>query len=225
MGRKCCPPAGVPWALLLETCLAKVLVLFAHPRPDRSENNTPLFEVAKAVHGVTAVDLYADYPDFSIDVDREQQRLVAHDVIIFQHPLYWYSCPAILKEWQDLVLEHGFAYGHEGHALDGKILCNAVTTGAKPDAYTPGGMNHMELRGLLAPFEKTADLCGMRYLAPFALFGAGRAVAEGRLDSHLNGYDDFLKALVADRLDLDKAAAASVLSDVLDPFLRPLETK
>ena len=43
-------------------------------------------------------------------------------MIVFQHPVYWYSSPAILKEYQDLVLEYGFAYGHDGHALDGKCL-------------------------------------------------------------------------------------------------------
>lgn len=199
--------------------MADVLVLFAHPRPDRSEVNTPMFEVAKSVKGVTAVDLYAEYPDFNIDIATEQDRLMAHDVIVFQHPLYWYSAPAIMKEWQDLVLEHGFAYGLHGKALKGKAFLNAVTTGARTEAYTVQGLNHAELRPLLAPFEKTADLCGMRFLAPFAIFAAGRAVEEHRLNVHLNAYDDLLKALVADRFDLDKAASAAVLTDVLDDFI------
>ncbi|MCV0428551.1 MAG: NAD(P)H-dependent oxidoreductase [Roseibium sp.] len=199
--------------------MAKVLVLFAHPRPDRSEVNFPLFETAKGVQGVTAVDLYADYPDFNINVDLEQARLVEHDVVIFQHPLYWYSAPSIMKEWQDLVLEHGFAYGLHGHALDGKSFLNAISTGAKPNAYSKDGMNHSDLRSLLAPFERTADLCGMRYLAPFVMFGAGRAMEENRLDVHRNAYDDLLKALVADRFDLKKAAKANYLTDVLDDFI------
>lgn len=181
--------------------------------------NQPLFETARGVQGVTVVDLYAEYPDFSIDIDREQARLVAHDVIVFQHPLYWYSSPALLKEWQDLVLEHGFAYGLHGTALRGKAFLNAVTTGAKPEAYSADGMNHAELRSLLGPFEKTADLCGMRFLAPFVMFGAGRAREEDRVNVHRNAYDDLLKALVAGRFDLDKAAKAPVLTDVLDDFI------
>ncbi|WP_209015937.1 NAD(P)H-dependent oxidoreductase [Roseibium sp. RKSG952] len=203
--------------------MAKVLVLFAHPRPDRSEINVPMFELAKSVRGVTAVDLYADYPDFAIDVDTEQKRLAENDAVIFQHPLYWYSAPAIMKEWQDLVLEHNFAYGLKGHALEGKSFMNVVTMGAKSDAYTEHGMNHAALRSLLAPFEKTADLCGMRYLAPFAVFGAGRALEENRLDVHLNAYDDLLKALVADRLDLRKAAKAPYLGADLSKFILPAE--
>ncbi|MCV5371612.1 NAD(P)H-dependent oxidoreductase, partial [Escherichia coli] len=91
----------------------KVLILFAHPSQHRSEVNTPLFKEAQKIEGVTCVDLYGEYPRFNINIDREQQRLREHDVVIFQFPLYWYSTPAILKEWQDLVLEYGFAYGTE----------------------------------------------------------------------------------------------------------------
>lgn len=193
--------------------MAKVLILFAHPRPDRSEVNVVLARRAAEVEGVTLIDLYAEYPTFEIDVDREQARLVAHEVIILQHPIYWYSSPAILKEWQDLVLEFGFAYGQDGHALDGKIALNVVTTGAQREAYTDEGSNGAELRALLMPFEKTFQLCRMRYLAPFALFGAGRAVEEDRLDRHVRNYEALLAALVEDRLDFDAAEAAYTLSD------------
>ena len=139
----------------------KTLVLFAHPRPDRSEVNVHLAHAARRIEGVSVVDLYAEYPAFDIDCDREQQRLVDHDAVILQHPLYWYSSPAILKEWQDLVLEHGFAYGHDGHALDGKVVLNAVTCGGAREAYTDAAVNRGEIKELLLPFAKTFDLCRM----------------------------------------------------------------
>lgn len=195
------------------------LVLFAHPRTDRSQVNRPLLESARSVEGVTVVDLYEEYPTFDIDVDREQERLLAHDAIVLQHPLYWYSSPAILKEWQDLVLEHGWAYGHEGHALDGKVALNAVTCGATRDVYTAGGANEIELRALLAPFEKTFHLCRMRYLAPFALFGAALATEDGRLEAHARDYTALLTALVENRVDLDAAEAVLAMTDDLEPLL------
>ena len=201
----------------------KTLLLFAHPRADRSEANRPLIDAARSVSGVTTVDLYAEYPTFEIDIDREQQRLIDHDALVLQHPLYWYSVPAILKEWQDLVLEHGWAYGQDGHALDGKIAFNVVTAGAQRDAYTDAGANGVELRGLLAPIEKTFALCRMRYLAPFALFGAGRAAEEGRLATHVADYTRLLAALVEDRIDLAGAEAALALSDDLDRIIAPEE--
>ena len=199
--------------------MKKVLVLFAHPRTDRSECNVPLAEAARSVDGVTFVDLYAEYPTFEIDVDREQARLVDHDVIVFQHPVYWYSTPAILKEWQDLVLEYGFAYGAEGRALAGKWGLNAVTCGARREVYTRDGAYQHELRTFLLPIEQTMLLCHMRVLPPFALFAAGHADDEGRLSAHTKDYVRLLRALVEDRVDLERASAAKTLSDDLDRWL------
>ena len=192
----------------------KPIVYLAHPRPDRSEITAPLFRAAQALEGITCVDLYAEYPTFEIDVAREQQRLADHDAILFLHPLYWYSAPALIKEWQDLVMEHGWAYGHNGHALDGKIGLNAVSCGAPAEAYSSDGANGASLRALLAPFEKTADLCRMRYLAPFALFGAGRAIDEGRDVPHTRLWQSLLSALLEDRLNIDAARNAPLLNEI-----------
>lgn len=180
-----------------------ILILFAHPSLDRSEVNLPLAEISAQLDGVTLVDLYAEYPDFIIDIDREQARLREHDVIIFMHPLYWYSTPAILKEWQDLVLEHGFAYGSDGTALHGKIFFNAVTAGGADSAYQEGGYNNFTLRQLLHPLEQTARLCGMTYLPPFALFSSRTAVEEKRVDAHVGEWLDVLKYLRDKRRDIN----------------------
>lgn len=197
----------------------KVLVLYAHPRNDRSVTNVRLADAAREVDGVTLIDLYAEYPSFDIDVDREQDRLLTHDVLVFQHPLYWYSSPAILKEWQDLVLEYGFAYGHDTHALAGKLFFNAVTCGAGRDAYCVDGLHGHELRDLLLPFSRTFHLCRMQVLPPFALFGAGRPVADDRLDAHVDGYRRLLTGIVGGRLDVARTAGLLALSDHLDDLL------
>ena len=181
----------------------KILVLFAHPSLDRSEVNRPMVEATAEVPGVTLLDLYAEYPRWEIDVDLEQKRLLDHDVVAFLHPLYWYSTPAILKEWQDLVLEHGFAYGSEGTALHNKIFFNALTAGGAEAAYCAQGYNHYTIRELLHPLEQTAILCGMRYLPPFALFASRTAVEEGRVDAHVADWVRVLEALRDERLDLD----------------------
>ncbi|WP_394252239.1 NAD(P)H-dependent oxidoreductase [Vibrio profundi] len=193
----------------------RVLVLFAHPSLHRSEVNKPLFEQAQKVDGVTTVDLYAEYPTFNINIDKEQKRLDEHDVIIFQFPLYWYSTPAILKEWQDLVLEYGYAYGTDGNALQGKSFFCAITAGAKEDAYQSEGYNHFKIRELLYPLEQTASLCGMDYLAPFALFGARTAVEENRVEQHIELYRQLLTALVNDNIDTNRANQVAKLNHYL----------
>ncbi|RYE35767.1 MAG: NAD(P)H oxidoreductase, partial [Sphingobacteriales bacterium] len=94
--------------------MARVLILFAHPAFEKSRVHRPMVKQVLKLEGITFHDLYESYPDYDIDLDREQELLLRHDVIVFQHPFYWYSCPAILKQWQDLVLEHGWAYGRGG---------------------------------------------------------------------------------------------------------------
>ena len=180
----------------------KVLVLFAHPSQHRSEANRPLVRATEALDGVTVIDLYSEYPDFYIDIDREQQRLRDHDVVVFMFPLYWYSTPSLLKEWQDLVLEYGFAYGHDGTELHGKLLLCAITAGGLEDAYRHQGYNHYSIRELLRPIEQTATLCGMTYLPPYALFGSRTALEDGRVQTHVDGWIRIAKDLVADRFDI-----------------------
>lgn len=194
----------------------RVLVLFAHPSQHRSEANKPLFEQAKRIDGVTCVDLYAEYPTFKINIDHEQKRLLDHDIIIFQFPLYWYSTPAILKEWQDLVLEYGFAYGTDGNELEGKKLLCSITAGGKQDAYQCDGYNHFTIRELLHPIEQTASLCGMDYLAPFALFGSRTALEENRIQEHVDNYKFLLEALVTGKVNVKKAGKAEKLNHYVE---------
>ena len=164
----------------------RILVLLAHPAHRRSRANAALRAAAQAVEGVTLHDLYEAYPDFLIDVDHEQALLRQHDVVVFQHPVYWYSSPAILKEWQDLVLEHGFAYGRAGTALADKALLSAVTAGGTETAYAPEGLNRHSIQEFLRPFEATARLCRMHWLPPFILHGThlldGAALARHAAD-------------------------------------------
>ncbi|MDH3220378.1 MAG: NAD(P)H-dependent oxidoreductase [Gammaproteobacteria bacterium] len=196
---------------------ARILILFAHPSQHRSEVNLPLVRASSNVDGVTVIDLYAEYPDYCIDIDREQQRLRANDVIVFMFPLYWYSTPAILKEWQDLVLEYGFAYGHGGNVLRGKRLLCAVTAGGTEDAYRTSGFNHYSIRELLRPIEQTATLCGMVYLPPYALFGSRTALDDGRVDAHVDNWRRILDCLLHDRIDIAMAEKAEKLNECVAP--------
>ncbi len=77
----------------------------------------------------------------------------------------------MLKEWIDVVLQHGFAYGREGKALAGKKVMTAISSGGRRDVYQEGGMRKYSIRQLLAPFEQTVTLCNMLYLPPFVVHG------------------------------------------------------
>jgi glutathione-regulated potassium-efflux system ancillary protein KefG len=199
----------------------RVLVLFAHPALEKSRVNRVLIEGLEDMEGITFHDLYEAYPDLDIDVPREQALLLGHDVIVMQHPLFWYSTPAILKEWQDLVLQHGWAYGHDGHALRGKTLLSAITTGGKADAYHRDGFNEHSVRDFLLPIAQTAKLCGMNWLAPFVAHGTLRMTHEQMAD-YGRDYRRLLVALRDGNVDIEVAAGPNLpfINLELDHVLR-----
>ncbi|MUL08664.1 NAD(P)H-dependent oxidoreductase [Aliivibrio fischeri] len=198
----------------------KVLILFAHPSQHRSEVNVALIEQAKKIENVTVVDLYHDYPKFNIDIDKEQKQLLEHDVVIFQFPLYWYSTPAILKEWQDMVLEYGFAYGTDGNALKGKTFLCAITAGGKEEAYQTNGYNQFTIRELLHPLEQMASLTHMEYIAPLVLFGARTALEDDRIERHTERFKTLLSALIENRVDTEVAKTLPKLNHSFDKFIK-----
>jgi glutathione-regulated potassium-efflux system ancillary protein KefF len=88
-----------------------------------------MLEQVRTLENVEIRSLYQLYPDFNIDIAAEQEALSRADLIVWQHPMQWYSTPPLLKLWIDKVFSHGWAYGHNGNALKGKSLMWAVTTG------------------------------------------------------------------------------------------------
>ncbi|WP_214826091.1 NAD(P)H-dependent oxidoreductase [Exiguobacterium algae] len=158
------------------------LVILAHPNLETSRVNKTWKEVLEQLDDVTVHDLYAVYPDFNIDVEREQQLLLSHDRIVFQFPFYWYSSPAILKEWQDVVLSYGWAYGQSGTQLHGKEFLLAVSTGGPAEAYQPDGYNRFTMEELLSPFHAMANLTGMTYLPPY-IEGGVRSLSDEALQA------------------------------------------
>jgi len=149
----------------------KVSILVFHPLLHKSRVNHKLVKAVEGMEDISLRFMYDIYPDFYIDIKKEQEILLESDIIVWQHPFYWYSSPSLLKEWIDLVLEHGFAYGHKGRALEGKQIMSAITTGGRREAYQRAEDRKFSFRQLLAPFELTTTLCNMNYLPPFVTHG------------------------------------------------------
>jgi putative NADPH-quinone reductase len=192
--------------------MARLIVYYAHPGNKYSQANKAMVEEARIISGISFVDLYAEYPRFDINIDREQQRLIDHEVILFQFPMFWYSTPSLIKEWQDLVLEHGFAYGAGGDKLTGKRMMLAVTAAGSREAYTEQGYQHYPIRTFLKPLEQTANLCHMEFAAPYVLYGSLRAAEDGRLHAHVDGYRALIEAIRDDRYDFAYAVQGEVIS-------------
>ncbi|GAA4356388.1 NAD(P)H-dependent oxidoreductase [Kangiella marina] len=172
----------------------RVLLNLVHPIFEKSWANQAMLEAVKDLKYVKVNDLYEEYPDYFIDIQREQKLLLDHALIVFQHPFYWYSSPSLLKEWQDLVLAEGFAYGEGGYQLAGRRWLSAITAGAAEDSYTPHGFNNFSADELLRPFEQTADFCGMEFVKPFVLYEA-ETLSHSRIEKEAERYRDYIQGL------------------------------
>ena len=176
--------------------MAQTLILAAHPQLENSRVTRRLMQAVKAAavppgDRIEVRDLYALYPDYFIDVAAEQAALEQAQLVVWLHPVHWYSMPPLMKLWLDEVLAFGWAYGPGGEAVRGKDLWLAASTGGPADSYRPDGYNRYFFDAYLYPYEQTAALVGMRWLPPLVLHGAHRS-SEAGLAEHAQLFVDRL---------------------------------
>ncbi len=160
-----------------------ILVVFAHPYPRRSRACAALLEALRDLPGIEVRSLYDLYPDFDIDRGAEQAALARAGLVVWLHPFFWYSVPALMKHWLDEVLVRGFAYGSDAGLLAGKDVLWATTTGGDESAFSAEGRHRLAFEAFAPAIEQTARYCGMNWLAPFVVHGAHEVPAESLRES------------------------------------------
>lgn len=179
-----------------------ITIIYAHPYPKRSRANRALLAAVRDVNNVKLRSLYDLYPDFGIDVESEQASLADADVIVWQHPIYWYSTPGLLKHWFDKVLARGWAYGQGGNALRGKPLLWVATTGGDEDSYNTEGMHAFPFDTFVPVIRQTAEFCGMKWATPIVVHNAHR-ISDQELASFGTAYRKQLVSLAAESKGLE----------------------
>ena len=150
-----------------------ITVIYAHPHPLRSRGGRPLLDAVRTLPGVAVRSLYDLYPDFAIDVEAEQRALAASRLVVWQHPLYWYSVPALLKLWfEGARARLGLRRGRH-RAPRQATACGSRPPAADPTATRPRGCTRTRSSEFVPPVRQTARFCGMNWLG--ADRGARRA--------------------------------------------------
>lgn len=193
--------------------MKRILILFFHPRFEESRVHKALISSLDTLDHVTLRDVYELYPDFNIDIEKEKSVMELHDIIVWQHPFYWYNCPPLMKQWIDMVLEYGWAYGRGGDKLTGKCIMNIVSSGGTFEVYRKDGRNRFTYRELLSPFDQTAFLCHMNYLPPFIIPGANKITLQ-EIEEYKIKYLEILNFLKSENVDIKKLNTIQHFNDL-----------
>ena len=144
--------------------MKNILIVSGHNDLNKSLANKTILEKLQELLPNAEYDFLDKlYPDYKIDVKKEQEKLVNADIIVLQFPVFWYNAPSLMRKWFEDVLEHGFSHGSKGKALLGKKLIVSLTTGAPVEMYQHGGLQNYTIDEFLPPFIQLANLCNMEW--------------------------------------------------------------
>lgn len=150
-----------------------ILILFAHTYWENSKINKTLLNEAAKIKGVKIHNLTETYPDSKIDAQKEVELLKWADKIIMQFPLFWYSTPSLLKEWEDEVLVKIDAMDMQtkSKTLSGKTFQIITTAGGKAQSYD--GRHGATIKQLLLPIYHTFGYLNATPKDPYAIYDVG----------------------------------------------------
>lgn len=144
--------------------MKNVLIISGHTDLAASVANKTILEtLGKRLPEAEIVKLDELYPDFKINVEAEQQRLLRADIIVLQFPVFWYSAPSLLERWMEETFRHGFSHGSTGDKLQGKKLVLSFTTGAPAAMYSREGAMGYDIEEFLPCYKATCRLCRMEF--------------------------------------------------------------
>lgn len=134
----------------------KTLIINAHPTPEQSHTQSFFKEVIMSLSNVSYIELTKHLPTI--------EEILGYERIIFQFPVYWYSSPALLKNWLDNT------FLSDENRLKNVELGLVTIFGVSQSHYQAGGKERYTPSEMLRPFEMLANHLGMIYLPPFTVF-------------------------------------------------------
>ncbi|RDU61342.1 NAD(P)H-dependent oxidoreductase [Helicobacter sp. MIT 14-3879] len=147
----------------------QTLLLFAHTFWKDSKVNKALLQSAESLPHLTIHNLSTTYQDGNINTQTEIALLQKADKIFFQFPLFWFSTPALMKEWQDRVLT-GILYSDNPKLLQGKKFGIITTAYGEKSSYD--GHHGYNIHTLLSPINHSFGYLGCDVQEAFCIFSA-----------------------------------------------------
>lgn len=176
--------------------MKKTLIIVAHPNLDNSKvNKRWIEEIKKYPNKFTIHNLYETYPNWDIDIEKEQKLIEKHGSIVLQFPIYWFNCTPLLKKWLDDVWTDGWAYGKSGTKLENRNIGLAITAGINRQNYSRYGDYKYTLEEILVPFEITINYCKGIYKKFVAFYSAEFEATKERIEESVEKYINYVNSI------------------------------
>jgi len=149
--------------------MKKTLIILAHPDLTRSMANKKLKEEVEKNTDIIIHNIYEEYPNGKINLEKELNLLKETGTLILQFPMQWFNCPSLLKEWIDTVFMSAHFTENEE-----KILA--------------------KLEGILAPFLLSIDYLNAKNIPIFSIHGVmpGK-ISETEIEENAKKYVEYIK--------------------------------
>lgn len=177
--------------------MTNVLVVSGHTDlNDSVANKKILKEIEKSLPEAEIDYLSKLYPDYKIDKEAEQEKLVKADIIVLQYPIFWYGIPSLLKKWMEVTFEHGFSHGSSGDKLKGKKLIASFTSGAPEEIYHKNELVGYEIEDFFPSIKATCALCQIDFEGFVYTGGVAYAIRETESDEIIRKATEHSKRLI-----------------------------
>ena len=158
----------------------KVLIVFTHPNSN-SFNHALLDKISAGLkqsgHEIKVKNLYQEKFDPVLNTEdltqlhsgekpariaKEQKELLWAEGLVFIYPLWWFTPPAMLKGWFDVVLSNGVAFEYSSAGAKGllkhKKALVMITAGANEEYFVENDSLEMSYRPIT---DGTLGFCGI----------------------------------------------------------------
>ena len=150
----------------------KLLFVIGHPDYKNSVANKAIVELLKTKYFPNAEysNLIELYPDFKINAEAEQKKLVAADVVVYVYPMFWFNTTSLLKKYFEDVFVRGFS--HQGaEKLKGKKVIASITTGATEEQFKENGLFGKTFEDFFPPLKQTFNFVSMDWKGHVVSYG------------------------------------------------------
>lgn len=171
----------------------KTLILLDHPNySDSVVNRKWIEEIEKYPEEFTVRILQDHIKDSGFNIAEEQKIVEGHDSLVLQFPIYWFSCPSVMKKWLDEVVSLGWAFGEGDEFLNKKIAIGA-SFGVSRENLSRNGSYRYSPDEIFIPFETSCTYAGAKFVGYHGFYGAEHDPKAEDIEANAKEYVSFLR--------------------------------